>query len=120
MAASRAAPYVGAATAADQAKKVPTEYTHRASVSTVSEPTTSMSRRTLLKQGAVAGLATVAAPMLNLGRYQLFGQNTPEYSARAIALVQRGQRAVRAAVPCRAATRCCARLTALVAATADL
>ncbi|WP_461411845.1 dipeptidase [Gemmatimonas sp.] len=58
-------------------------------MSTVSEPTPSLSRRTLLKQGTVAGLATVAAPLLNLGRFRLFGQNSPEYSARAIALVQR-------------------------------
>lgn len=49
----------------------------------------SVSRRTLLKQAAAAGLASVAAPMINLGRFQLFGQGTPEYSARAIGLVQR-------------------------------
>jgi len=49
----------------------------------------SVSRRTMLKQAAAAGLASVAAPMINLGRFQLFGQGTPEYSARAIGLVQR-------------------------------
>ena len=49
----------------------------------------SVSRRSLLKQVAAAGLASVAAPMINLGRFQLFGQGTPEYSARAIGLVQR-------------------------------
>jgi len=49
----------------------------------------SVSRRSLLKQVAAAGLASVAAPMINLGRFQLFGQGTPEYSARAISLVQR-------------------------------
>jgi membrane dipeptidase len=49
----------------------------------------SVSRRSLLKQAAAAGLASVAAPMINLGRFQLFGQGTPEYSARAISLVQR-------------------------------
>jgi membrane dipeptidase len=48
-----------------------------------------VSRRTLLKQTAAAGLASMAAPMINLGRFQLFGQGTPEYSARAIGLVQR-------------------------------
>lgn len=51
--------------------------------------TSPVSRRALLTQAMAAGLATVAAPMINLGRYQLFGQGTPEYSARAIALVQR-------------------------------
>ena len=49
----------------------------------------SISRRTLLVQAAAVGMATVAAPMINLGRYQLFGQPAPQYSARAISLVQR-------------------------------
>ena len=40
-------------------------------------------------QAAAVGIATVAAPMINLGRYQLFGQPAPQYSARAISLVQR-------------------------------
>ena len=53
------------------------------------DQTTPISRRTLLAQAAAVGIATVAAPMINLGRYQLFGQNAPQYSARAIALVQR-------------------------------
>ena len=53
------------------------------------DQTTPISRRTLLVQAAAVGIATVAAPMINLGRYQLFGQNAPQYSARAIALVQR-------------------------------
>lgn len=48
-----------------------------------------LSRRSLLTQVAAAGLATVAAPMINIGRFRLFGQGTPEYSARAINLVQR-------------------------------
>ena len=43
----------------------------------------------MLVQAAAVSLAAVAAPMLNVGRYRLFGQNAPEYSARAIALVQR-------------------------------
>lgn len=51
--------------------------------------TPSISRRTLLVQAAAVGIATVAAPMINLGRYQLFGQPAPQYSARAISLVQR-------------------------------
>ena len=53
------------------------------------DQTTPISRRTLLAQVAAVGIATVAAPMINLGRYQLFGQHAPQYSARAIALVQR-------------------------------
>lgn len=53
------------------------------------DQTNSISRRTMLVQAAAVSLATVAAPMINLGRYRLFGQNAPEYSARAIALVQR-------------------------------
>ncbi|BAH39067.1 putative dipeptidase [Gemmatimonas aurantiaca T-27] len=48
-----------------------------------------MTRRSLLMQTAVAGLATIAAPMINLGRYQLFGQGTPQYSKRAVDIVQR-------------------------------
>ncbi|HCT57365.1 MAG TPA: dipeptidase [Gemmatimonas aurantiaca] len=49
----------------------------------------SVTRRSLLMQTAVAGLATIAAPMINLGRYQLFGQGTPQYSKRAVDIVQR-------------------------------
>jgi membrane dipeptidase len=44
-----------------------------------------LSRRTALKVAA----ATLAAPMLNRGRFRLFAQSTTDYSARAIALVQR-------------------------------
>ena len=55
----------------------------------MADQTSSISRRTLLVQAAAAGIATVAAPMINLGRYQLFGQSAPQYSARAISLVQR-------------------------------
>lgn len=50
---------------------------------------TTITRRALLAQAAVAGAATLGAPMLNLGRYQLFGQGTPQYSARAVALMER-------------------------------
>ncbi len=46
---------------------------------------TTITRRALLAQAAVAGAAALGAPMLNLGRYQLFGQGTPQYSARAVA-----------------------------------
>lgn len=49
----------------------------------------SVTRRSLLMQTAVAGLATIAAPMINLGRYQLFGQGAPQYSKRAVDIVQR-------------------------------
>jgi membrane dipeptidase len=44
-----------------------------------------MSRRTAI----VAAAATLAAPMLNRGRYRLFAQSQREYSARAVSLVQR-------------------------------
>ena len=49
----------------------------------------SISRRQMLAQSAAASLATLAAPMINLGRFRLFAQSTMEYSARAIALMQR-------------------------------
>lgn len=48
-----------------------------------------LSRRTMLRRTAAAGLATLAAPMINLGRFRLFAQSTTEYSARAIGLMQR-------------------------------
>ena len=48
-----------------------------------------ISRRSLI-QGAVSAYASVlAAPMLNLGRFRLFAQSPTEYSARAIALLER-------------------------------
>lgn len=43
----------------------------------------------MLTASAAAGLASLAAPMINLGRYQLFAESSAEYSARAIALMQR-------------------------------
>ena len=49
----------------------------------------SISRRDLLASAVAAGIGTVAAPMINLGRYSLFGQGAPQYSARAISLMQR-------------------------------
>ncbi|HET9010398.1 MAG TPA: membrane dipeptidase [Gemmatimonadaceae bacterium] len=53
-----------------------------------------ISRRTLLKRAAGACAALVAVPpvaaaMVNRGRYRLFHESTTEYSARAIALMQR-------------------------------
>ena len=48
-----------------------------------------VSRRALLQGAATACAAAVAAPFINRGRYQLFAFTAAEYSARAIALVQR-------------------------------
>ena len=52
-------------------------------------PRTAVSRRSALKVLAGSCAAAIAAPMINLGRFQLFAQSTRQYSARAIALVQR-------------------------------
>lgn len=41
----------------------------------------------MLKQAAFAGAGVIAAPMLNLGRFQIFANSTGEYSARAINLI---------------------------------
>lgn len=43
----------------------------------------------MLAQSALVSLASVAAPMINLGRYRIFAQSQTQYSARAIALMQR-------------------------------
>src|SRR5689334_20226078 len=49
-----------------------------------------MSEHPISRRAALAAAAaTLAAPMLNRGRYRLFAQSTTDYSARAIALVQR-------------------------------
>jgi membrane dipeptidase len=48
-----------------------------------------ISRRTLLAQAAAAGAAVVVAPFINRGRYRLSAYSEAEYSARAIAVVQR-------------------------------
>lgn len=48
-----------------------------------------VTRRDLLKSGLAASLATLAAPMINRGRYRLFADSRKTYSARAIELVQR-------------------------------
>lgn len=48
-----------------------------------------ISRRALLEGAAAACAMGVAAPFINRGRYRLFAFSQAEYSARAIALVQR-------------------------------
>ena len=48
-----------------------------------------LSRRTALKTIGGTCAAVLAAPMLNLGRFQLFAASVQQYSARAIGLVQR-------------------------------
>ncbi len=48
-----------------------------------------LTRRGMLKLAAGASLGVLAAPMINRGRFQLFGQSTTRYSARAIDLVGR-------------------------------
>lgn len=47
-----------------------------------------LSRRELLKNTVLAGAGVIAAPMINLNRFQLFANSTTEYSARAIDLVK--------------------------------
>lgn len=46
-----------------------------------------MSRRHLLRAGALAGFGTLAGPLLNLGRCRLLGQEAVEVSTRAVDLV---------------------------------
>lgn len=48
-----------------------------------------LSRRAFVRTAAAACAAMAAAPVFLRGRYRLFAQSTREYSARAIALVQR-------------------------------
>jgi membrane dipeptidase len=48
-----------------------------------------LSRRTFVKAATGVCAGVVAAPMINLGRFQLFADTTTQYSARAIALLQR-------------------------------
>jgi membrane dipeptidase len=50
---------------------------------------TSVTRRAALKTTAATALSVIGAPMLNLGRFRLFAASPTEYSARAIALVER-------------------------------
>lgn len=47
-----------------------------------------MNRRELLRKGAIAGGAMLAAPMINRARYRLFALSPVEYTARAVDLVQ--------------------------------
>jgi membrane dipeptidase len=46
-----------------------------------------LTRREMLKKSFAASAAVIAAPMLNLGRFQLFANTATEYSTRAIDLV---------------------------------
>ncbi|MEK6287430.1 MAG: membrane dipeptidase [Acidobacteriota bacterium] len=48
-----------------------------------------LTRRDMLKSAGGAGLATLAAPMTNRGRYRLFAASPKEYSARAVELMTR-------------------------------
>ncbi len=50
---------------------------------------TLLTRRELLKRAAVAGGWTLAAPMINRGRFRLFASSATAYSARAIELIKR-------------------------------
>ncbi len=47
-----------------------------------------LTRREMLKKSVAASAAVIAAPMLNLGRFQLFANAATEYSTRAIDLVK--------------------------------
>lgn len=48
-----------------------------------------MGRREMLKRTGLATTALIAAPMLNRGRFRLFGSSTAEYSTKAIDLIGR-------------------------------
>jgi membrane dipeptidase len=48
-----------------------------------------LTRREVMKTAGMAGLATLAAPLINLGRYRLFAASEKQYSARAVELVTR-------------------------------
>lgn len=48
-----------------------------------------LTRRELLKTAGKAGVATLAVPFVNRGRYRLFAASQKEYSARAVELVTR-------------------------------
>ncbi|MEP6691601.1 MAG: membrane dipeptidase [Gemmatimonadaceae bacterium] len=48
-----------------------------------------LSRREFLTSASGLAAASLAAPMLNRGRFRLFAQSSREYSARAVALMQR-------------------------------
>jgi len=46
-------------------------------------------RRSLLKSALGASVASIALPMINFGRYQVFADSAPRYSGRAIDLIER-------------------------------
>jgi membrane dipeptidase len=48
-----------------------------------------LTRRELLKRAAVASVGTLAAPMINRGRFHLFASSPVAYSSRAIELMKR-------------------------------
>jgi membrane dipeptidase len=48
-----------------------------------------LTRRELIKTAGIAGLATLAAPFVNRGRFRLFAVSQKQYSARAVELVTR-------------------------------
>ncbi|MEW5917551.1 MAG: membrane dipeptidase [Gemmatimonadota bacterium] len=48
----------------------------------------SLTRRSALKAAATAAAAVFAAPMINIGRYQLFAHQPTQYSARCVKLMQ--------------------------------
>ncbi len=48
-----------------------------------------VSRRRALKQIGAAGVATIAAPMINLGSFRVFARSQTKYSAKTIDLVNR-------------------------------
>jgi len=54
----------------------------------VMEKKNKLTRREIIKKSVAAGVAIIAAPMLNRGRFQLFANTPSEYSTRAIDLVR--------------------------------
>src|SRR5688572_9933540 len=60
-----------------------------ASQSCVMNKPTNVKRRELLKGITAAGAASVAAPMINRARYQLFASSATEYSKHAVDLIKR-------------------------------
>jgi membrane dipeptidase len=51
-------------------------------------PEKPISRRKMLKLAGIAGAGAIAAPMLNLGRFQVFAGTNTDYSARTIELIR--------------------------------
>ena len=52
-------------------------------------PKSPISRREMLKRAGLTGAAMLAAPMINRGRFRLFGNSTTEYSSKAVDLIGR-------------------------------